>query len=147
VSRLSRQCGILNISQPYRSPRSVTAIALLFTLIYFGFYKTLKVSFYSNPVLYEYYCCCFCIKSKVKQKYTSPSNTGLCADESKCISVHTSRFTFCFTDAREHATSLPIIQAHTYLLRSPPDLLPPGSAAEMFLLRLARLPFLCVGAV
>jgi hypothetical protein len=30
VSRLSRQCGILNISQPYRSPRPVTGIALLF---------------------------------------------------------------------------------------------------------------------
>jgi hypothetical protein len=27
VSRLSRQCGILNISQPYRPPQSVTRIA------------------------------------------------------------------------------------------------------------------------
>jgi hypothetical protein len=30
VSRLSRQCGILNISQPYRPPQPVTGIALLF---------------------------------------------------------------------------------------------------------------------
>jgi hypothetical protein len=30
VSRLSRQCGILNISQPYRPPRPFTGIALLY---------------------------------------------------------------------------------------------------------------------
>jgi hypothetical protein len=36
VSRLSRQCGILNISQPYRPPRPVTGIASLFTNINVG---------------------------------------------------------------------------------------------------------------
>jgi hypothetical protein len=30
VGRLSRQCGILNISQPYRPPRPVAGIALLY---------------------------------------------------------------------------------------------------------------------
>jgi hypothetical protein len=30
VSRLSRQCGILNISQPYRATQPVTGIALLY---------------------------------------------------------------------------------------------------------------------
>jgi hypothetical protein len=34
VSRLSRQCGILSISQPYRPPQSVTGIALLFYELY-----------------------------------------------------------------------------------------------------------------
>jgi hypothetical protein len=32
MSRLSRQCGILDISQPYGSAGPVTGIALLFTL-------------------------------------------------------------------------------------------------------------------
>jgi hypothetical protein len=34
VGRLSRQCGILNISQPYRPPRPVTGLALLPFLLF-----------------------------------------------------------------------------------------------------------------
>jgi hypothetical protein len=34
VSQLSRQCGILNISQPYRPPRHVTGIAFFFTCFF-----------------------------------------------------------------------------------------------------------------
>jgi hypothetical protein len=33
VSRLSRQCGIFNISQAYRPPRPVTGIAMLYFYI------------------------------------------------------------------------------------------------------------------
>jgi hypothetical protein len=32
VSRLSRQCGILNISQPYRPLRPITGMVLLFSV-------------------------------------------------------------------------------------------------------------------
>jgi hypothetical protein len=42
VSRLSRQCGILNISQPYRPPRPATRIALLF---YFIPFRSSSISF------------------------------------------------------------------------------------------------------
>jgi hypothetical protein len=37
MSRLSRQCGILNIPQPYRPPRTVTGIAFFIYLLYFFF--------------------------------------------------------------------------------------------------------------
>jgi hypothetical protein len=37
VSRLSRQCGILNISQPYRPPLPVTGTALLLYFYFFYF--------------------------------------------------------------------------------------------------------------
>jgi hypothetical protein len=40
ASRLSRQCWIINISQPYRPPRPVTGIALLYSSLFF-------VSFFS----------------------------------------------------------------------------------------------------
>jgi hypothetical protein len=55
VSRMSRQCGILNISQPYRSPRPVTGIALLYctTAVYFSNHhcncvRETKISFYTQ---------------------------------------------------------------------------------------------------
>jgi hypothetical protein len=35
MSRLSRQCGILNISQPYRPPQPVTGIVLLYFFTWF----------------------------------------------------------------------------------------------------------------
>jgi hypothetical protein len=47
VSMLSRQCGIRNISQPYRPPRPVTGIALL-ALFYYLFYGTLRFGTFST---------------------------------------------------------------------------------------------------
>jgi hypothetical protein len=42
VSRLSRQCGIFNISQPYRPQRPVTGIALLFLRVKNVFFNSSK---------------------------------------------------------------------------------------------------------
>jgi hypothetical protein len=42
MSRLSRQCGIFNISQPYRPPRPVTGIVFTFTFLYIFAYPRHK---------------------------------------------------------------------------------------------------------
>jgi hypothetical protein len=39
MSQLSRQCGIFNISQPYRPPRPVMEIALLFYILAYDRHK------------------------------------------------------------------------------------------------------------
>jgi hypothetical protein len=51
VSRLSRQCGILNTSQAYRPPRPVTGIALL----YISDNELSKLNFYSGLSNFHYF--------------------------------------------------------------------------------------------
>jgi hypothetical protein len=45
VSRLSRQCGILNVLNPYRPPRPLTGIALLVLFFYFMYYQQVLSTF------------------------------------------------------------------------------------------------------
>jgi hypothetical protein len=49
MSRLSRQCAILNISQSYRPPRPVTRIALLDFFFFFFIYYPLHTIFSVHP--------------------------------------------------------------------------------------------------
>jgi hypothetical protein len=51
VSRLSRECGILNISQPYRPPRPVTGIDLLYSF----FTITLTICLHMLDILFPTY--------------------------------------------------------------------------------------------
>jgi hypothetical protein len=51
VSRVSRQCGVLNISQSYRSPEPVTGITLLF----FTFYFIIIIIIFTGGTRYFFY--------------------------------------------------------------------------------------------
>jgi hypothetical protein len=52
VSRLCRQCVILNISQPYRPPRPVTGIALLYLTNIVGELRKLQFPVCANVSIF-----------------------------------------------------------------------------------------------
>jgi hypothetical protein len=63
VSRLSRQCGILNILQPYRPPWPVMGIALLFFFTFLcapAIYPSLYVESVHYVVMYI--CTALCLQ-------------------------------------------------------------------------------------
>jgi hypothetical protein len=65
---MSRQCGILNISQPYRPSRPVTGMALLFFTFY---YKTKNNENSDSPFIsyiYIYVCVCVCVYIYIYKK-------------------------------------------------------------------------------
>jgi hypothetical protein len=49
VGRLPRQCGILNISQPYRPPRPVTGLDLLYFLHFYVISKVNQFCTFTGP--------------------------------------------------------------------------------------------------
>jgi hypothetical protein len=73
VSRLSRQCGILNISQPYRPPWPIMGIALLFTFFnvkHLGSYVILNRQPYRRKahfVQWDFEYAPFCLHCKLKR--------------------------------------------------------------------------------
>jgi hypothetical protein len=69
VSRLSRQCGIPNISQPYRPPRPVTGIALLYLLLYFHYRHTLQESATAGNLY---------VKTSLNKQTATDTKIGVC---------------------------------------------------------------------
>jgi hypothetical protein len=83
MSRLSRQCGILNISQPYRPPRPIMGIALLyFTLLYFTSFSS-----EGDQPLHNNFRHIFCKVIENLTAYFTTSSPMICPRASQNVSL------------------------------------------------------------
>jgi hypothetical protein len=76
VSQLSTQCGILSISQPCRTPRPVTGIALLFPLLLVNVIQHFPINIVHAVVVF-YNCMCIILQVESRRNESALYSGGI----------------------------------------------------------------------